>query len=95
MLLLLRTQLTSTLKGECFSFQGRRSPFFIWRMPLIKVNFNNIKEDLRKIAIALMIAGLAGFIIESVSLFKSAIITFVGLIFWILGLVEKATQEGE
>ncbi|MCB2425507.1 MULTISPECIES: hypothetical protein [Methylophaga] len=62
---------------------------------MIKVNFNNIKEDLRKIAIALMIAGLAGFIIESVSLFKSAIITFVGLIFWILGLVEKATQEGE
>ena len=62
---------------------------------MIKVNFNNIKEDLRKIAIALMIAGLAGFIIDSVSLFNSAIITFVGLIFWILGLVEKATQEGE
>jgi len=61
----------------------------------MKVNLIILKEDLRKMAIALMIAGLAGFILESVGIFKSAIISTVGLIFWIIGLVEKSAQENE
>ena len=52
-----------------------------------------MKEDVRKMAIALMIAGLAGYILESVGLINTSIIVGIGLTLWVFGLVERDAME--
>lgn len=54
-----------------------------------------MKDDVRKMAIALMIAGLAGYILDSVGLINTSIIVGIGLTLWIFGLVERDAMEEE
>ena len=59
----------------------------------MRLNYKDMKEDVRKMAIALMIAGLAGYILESVGLINTSIIVAIGLTLWIFGLVERDAME--
>ncbi|MAX51893.1 hypothetical protein [Methylophaga thalassica] len=61
----------------------------------MRLNYKDMKEDVRKMAIALMIAGLAGYILESVGLINTSIIVAIGLTLWIFGLVERDAMEEE
>lgn len=61
----------------------------------MRLNYKDMKEDVRKMAIALMIAGLAGYILESVGLINTSIIVGIGLTLWIFGLVERDAMEEE
>jgi len=59
----------------------------------MRLNYKDMKEDVRKMAIALMIAGLAGYILESVGLINTSIIVGIGLTLWVFGLVERDAME--
>lgn len=59
----------------------------------MRQNYKDMKEDVRKMAIALMIAGLAGYILESVGLINTSIIVGIGLTLWVFGLVERDAME--
>ena len=59
----------------------------------MRLKTDDMKDDVRKMAIALMIAGLVGYILDSVGGFNAATIVVIGLILWIVGLVEKSVQE--
>ena len=61
----------------------------------MRLNYKDMKEDVRKMAIALMIAGLAGYILESVGLINTSIIVGIGLTLWVFGLVERDAMEEE
>ena len=61
----------------------------------MRQNYKDMKDDVRKMAIALMIAGLAGYILESVGLINTSIIVGIGLTLWIFGLVERDAMEEE
>ena len=59
----------------------------------MRLKTDDMKDDVRKMSIALMIAGLVGYILDSVGGFNAATIVVIGLILWIVGLVEKSVQE--
>ena len=59
----------------------------------MRLKLDEMKDDVRKMAIALMIAGLAGYILDSVGGFNASVIVIIGLILWIVGLVEKCEKE--
>lgn len=80
-------------EGRISSFGGVL-PFFSWRI-YMRLNYKDMKENVRKMAIALMIAGLAGYILESVGLINTSIIVAIGLTLWIFGLVERDAMEEE
>ncbi|HIC46362.1 MULTISPECIES: hypothetical protein [Methylophaga] len=61
----------------------------------MRQNYKDMKDDVRKMAIALMIAGLAGYILDSVGLINTSIIVGIGLTLWIFGLVERDAMEEE
>lgn len=61
----------------------------------MRLNYKDMKDDVRKMAIALMIAGLAGYILDSVGLINTSIIVGIGLTLWIFGLVERDAMEEE
>ena len=83
-------QLTSTLKGEYLPSGGVL--LFLYG-EYMRLNYKDMKEDVRKMAIALMIAGLAGYILDSVGLINTSIIVGIGLTLWVFGLVERDAME--
>jgi hypothetical protein len=55
----------------------------------VQFNLNAVQEDLRKVGIALMLAGLANLFFSNDSYIYSQYIVLSGMLFWFLGVVKK------
>jgi len=50
------------------------------------IDIKSLQEDLRKIAIALFVAGFVGIVLKKADILLSIYIVFIGLFIWFLGL---------
>jgi hypothetical protein len=60
---------------------------------MIKINLKSLQEDLRKIGIALMLAGFADLFFNDNSYLYSSYIVLSGGVFWTLGIIEKINNQ--
>lgn len=56
-----------------------------------KVNIEAFKDDLRKIGVSMIIAGMVGALVidDKITAREAAIIALIGVLFWLTGIVEK------